>query len=156
MNEAIPQLSSYDEPSLDAAFATLGEEVRSETASLADIEAFRLRWLGRKQGRLRIRRQGKLVLRALEHQQGQFLPERIVDLGQNRAGLRESFRQGLAHADGLRTLSGKNECLGHPVPYCLCRVSCERSEWHCHKRKSSSLPEILASMPDRGSALEKI
>jgi phenylalanyl-tRNA synthetase alpha chain len=54
MNEAIPQLSSYDEPSLDTAFATLGEEVRSETVSLADVEAFRLRWLGRKQGRLKL------------------------------------------------------------------------------------------------------
>ena len=54
MNEEIPQLSTYDEPSLNAAFATLGEEVRTETASLADVEAFRLRWLGRKQGRLKL------------------------------------------------------------------------------------------------------
>ena len=30
------------------------EEVRSETASLHDAEAFRLRWLGRKQGRLKL------------------------------------------------------------------------------------------------------
>jgi len=54
MNEAIPQLPSYDEPSLDAAFATLAEEVRSESVSLRDAEAFRLRWLGRKQGRLKL------------------------------------------------------------------------------------------------------
>jgi phenylalanyl-tRNA synthetase alpha chain len=54
MNEIIPQLLSYDEPSLDAAFATLVEEVRSETVSLQDAEAFRLRWLGRKQGRLKL------------------------------------------------------------------------------------------------------
>lgn len=54
MNDAIPQLSSYDESSLDAAFATVAEEVHSETASLADVEAFRLRWLGRKQGRLKL------------------------------------------------------------------------------------------------------
>jgi phenylalanyl-tRNA synthetase alpha chain len=54
MNEAIPQLTSYDESSLDAAFATLAEEVRAETASLVDMEAFRLRWLGRKQGRLKL------------------------------------------------------------------------------------------------------
>jgi phenylalanyl-tRNA synthetase alpha chain len=52
MNEDIPQLSSYDESSLDAAFATLAEEVRSETHM--DAEAFRLRWLGRKQGRLKL------------------------------------------------------------------------------------------------------
>ena len=54
MNEAIPQLSNYDEPSLDAAFATLAEEVRGESASLVDVEPFRLRWLGRKQGRLKL------------------------------------------------------------------------------------------------------
>jgi phenylalanyl-tRNA synthetase alpha chain len=54
MNEAIPQLSDYNEPTLDAAFATLAEEVRSESASPQDAEAFRLRWLGRKQGRLKL------------------------------------------------------------------------------------------------------
>ncbi len=54
MNEAITQLLSYDEPALDAAFATLAEEVRSETVSLRDAESFRLRWLGRKQGRLKL------------------------------------------------------------------------------------------------------
>jgi phenylalanyl-tRNA synthetase alpha chain len=54
MNETIPQLLSYDEPSLDAAFATLVDEVRTETSSQRDAEAFRLRWLGRKQGRLKL------------------------------------------------------------------------------------------------------
>jgi phenylalanyl-tRNA synthetase alpha chain len=54
MNEDIPQLPNYDESSLDAAFATLADEVRSETAGLVDVEAFRLRWLGRKQGRLKL------------------------------------------------------------------------------------------------------
>jgi phenylalanyl-tRNA synthetase alpha chain len=54
MNEEIPQLPNYDESSLDAAFATLADEVRGETVSLADVEAFRLRWLGRKQGRLKL------------------------------------------------------------------------------------------------------
>src|ERR1700758_3972483 len=52
MNEAIPQLNNYDEPSLDQAFATLAEEVR--TADRTDVEAFRLQWLGRKQGRLKL------------------------------------------------------------------------------------------------------
>ena len=46
MNEAVPQLHTYDEPSLDAAFTTLAEEVR--TADTTDVEAFRLHWLGRK------------------------------------------------------------------------------------------------------------
>src|SRR6185312_13034706 len=54
MNEEIPQLKNYDEASLEAAFATLRDEVRNETAAGADAEAFRLRWLGRKQGRLKL------------------------------------------------------------------------------------------------------
>ena len=57
MNEAIPQLTSYDEPALDAAFATLAEEVRQQTAHIALPEAqehFKLHWLGRKQGRLKL------------------------------------------------------------------------------------------------------
>ena len=33
MNEAIPQLPTYDEPSLEAAFATLAEEVRTADAT---------------------------------------------------------------------------------------------------------------------------
>jgi len=52
MNEAIPQLPSYDEAALEAAFATLAEEVR--TTDTSDPEAFRLHWLGRKQGRLKL------------------------------------------------------------------------------------------------------
>jgi phenylalanyl-tRNA synthetase alpha chain len=56
MNDAIPQLSSYDEASLESAFATIAEEVRSTAtqAGTADPEAFRLHWLGRKQGRLKL------------------------------------------------------------------------------------------------------
>ena len=54
MNDSIPPLSSYDEPSLDAAFATLAGEVQAETSASVDVEAFRLRWLGRKQGRLKL------------------------------------------------------------------------------------------------------
>ena len=46
MNESIPVLTTFDEPSLDAAFTTLAEEVR--TADTSDVEAFRLHWLGRK------------------------------------------------------------------------------------------------------------
>ena len=52
MNETIPQLTSYDDHALDHAFATLAEEAR--TADRTDVEAFRLHWLGRKQGRLKL------------------------------------------------------------------------------------------------------
>jgi phenylalanyl-tRNA synthetase alpha chain len=55
MNENIPQLSTYDDASLDAAFATLAEDVRTTAAETAsDLEIFRLHWLGRKQGRLKL------------------------------------------------------------------------------------------------------
>ena len=55
MNQSIPQLLSYDEQALAAAFATLAEEVRTTaTESTVDPEAFRLHWLGRKHGRLKL------------------------------------------------------------------------------------------------------
>src|SRR6476620_498088 len=57
MSENIPNLPSYDERALDAASATLADEVRSGSASLTTPEAqeaFRLHWLGRKQGRLKL------------------------------------------------------------------------------------------------------
>lgn len=52
MTEAIPQLLAYDEASLDAAFGVLAKEV--STTDTSDPEAFRLHWLGRKQGRLKL------------------------------------------------------------------------------------------------------
>jgi phenylalanyl-tRNA synthetase alpha chain len=54
MTEEISALQHFDDASLDVAFATLAEEVRTETAALKDPEAFRLHWLGRKQGRLKL------------------------------------------------------------------------------------------------------
>ena len=53
--EAIPNLTAFDEAALDKAFAALEEQARAAAAGLsgeADVEAFRLEWLGRKQGRL--------------------------------------------------------------------------------------------------------
>lgn len=57
MTEAALTLSAYDDASLDKAFAALAEEVRTSAASLTNPEAqenFRLHWLGRKQGRLKL------------------------------------------------------------------------------------------------------
>jgi phenylalanyl-tRNA synthetase alpha chain len=54
--EEIPQLTNYDEPTLDSAFATLTRELGASAALLTSAEAvdsFRLEWLGRKQGRLK-------------------------------------------------------------------------------------------------------
>jgi phenylalanyl-tRNA synthetase alpha chain len=56
-SDAIPQLSSYDEANLDRQFAALGAEVHREASTLLTQEAreaFHLRWLGRKQGRLKL------------------------------------------------------------------------------------------------------
>ena len=54
-NEAIPNLTAFDEAALDQAFAALAKQAADEAAALDGpeaVEAFRLRWLGRKQGRL--------------------------------------------------------------------------------------------------------
>jgi phenylalanyl-tRNA synthetase alpha chain len=53
----IPILESYDSGAFDAAFAPLHAEVAQEAAQLRSAEEreqFRLRWLGRKQGRLKL------------------------------------------------------------------------------------------------------
>ncbi len=57
MNESIPQLQSYDDAALEQAFSALAAEVRDGAAKLSSAEAqeqFRLDWLGRKQGRLKL------------------------------------------------------------------------------------------------------
>jgi phenylalanyl-tRNA synthetase alpha chain len=54
-NEPIPELGGFDEASLDKAFAALEQQARADAASLDGeeaVEAYRLQWLGRKQGRL--------------------------------------------------------------------------------------------------------
>ncbi|MGA3082323.1 MAG: phenylalanine--tRNA ligase subunit alpha [Terracidiphilus sp.] len=53
MNEEIP---NYDEAALDRAFTQLERQAREAAAALngeADVEAFRLEWMGQKQGRLK-------------------------------------------------------------------------------------------------------
>jgi phenylalanyl-tRNA synthetase alpha chain len=53
--EAIPNLTAFDEAALDQAFAVLERRAREAAAALdgeTAVEAFRLEWLGRKQGRL--------------------------------------------------------------------------------------------------------
>lgn len=55
--ETVTPLTAFDDASLDAAFRLLLDEVRSSAAQLATAEAqenFRLEWLGRKQGRLKL------------------------------------------------------------------------------------------------------
>ena len=55
MNEQTPNLTAFDEASLGQAFAALEQQAREAAAALdgeAAVEAFRLEWLGRKQGLL--------------------------------------------------------------------------------------------------------
>jgi len=55
MSAAIPELKQFDEAELDRVFAELEGEVAAQTRALTSdeaMEAFRLEWLGRKQGRL--------------------------------------------------------------------------------------------------------
>ena len=56
MNEEIPNLTAFDEAALDEAFALVERQARGDAAALdgdAAVEAFRLKWLGTKQGRLK-------------------------------------------------------------------------------------------------------
>jgi phenylalanyl-tRNA synthetase alpha chain len=56
MTDEIPNLTAFDEAALDQAFAALERQARAAAASAVDgeeaVEAFRLEWLGRKQGLL--------------------------------------------------------------------------------------------------------
>ncbi|MFZ0662054.1 MAG: phenylalanine--tRNA ligase subunit alpha [Acidobacteriaceae bacterium] len=54
--DAIPHLSGWSEAELDRAFAAISREVESSASAFDSpeaVEQFRLRWLGRKQGRLK-------------------------------------------------------------------------------------------------------
>jgi phenylalanyl-tRNA synthetase alpha chain len=54
-NEDTPALPAFDEAALNKAFATLSKQASDDAAALDSpeaVEAFRLEWLGRKQGRL--------------------------------------------------------------------------------------------------------
>jgi phenylalanyl-tRNA synthetase alpha chain len=55
MTESIPNLAAYDDAALDRAFAELAAQASRDASLLGTpeaVEAFRLEWLGRKQGRL--------------------------------------------------------------------------------------------------------
>ena len=57
MSNTPEALASYDEPALETAFETLSHEVQAGAALLSSpeaVEAFRLHWLGRKGGRLKL------------------------------------------------------------------------------------------------------
>jgi len=56
MKIEIPNLTAFDEAALGEAFAALEQQARAAAATLNDeaaVEAFKLQWLGRKQGLLK-------------------------------------------------------------------------------------------------------
>jgi phenylalanyl-tRNA synthetase alpha chain len=53
MNDAVNPLENFDDATLDRAFQALAAEVLADASSM-DAESFRLHWLGRKQGRLKL------------------------------------------------------------------------------------------------------
>ena len=57
--------------------------------------------------------EGQIAFRAFPHQPRQLLRQRVIDFLEDFARRRERIGQGLAHADGLAALSGKNECASH-------------------------------------------
>ena len=61
--------------------------------------------------------QGEHIVRALEHELGQVLLQRLVDLAEDLARLGEGRGQFLAHADGLGALPRKHVCPAHAHPY---------------------------------------
>jgi hypothetical protein len=67
----------------------------------------------RHQRRLRIGGQGQVSLRTFEHQSGQILSERAVDLGEDMPCRRILLGEGFAHADRLRPLPWKHESCQH-------------------------------------------
>ena len=67
----------------------------------------------RHQSRLRVLGQRQPVGGTVPHDRGELLAQRFIDLGEDIAGGGKIVRQGLAHADGLAALAGKNECNGH-------------------------------------------
>ena len=67
----------------------------------------------RHQRRLRILGERQLSLGPLPHQLGQILAERLVDFGKHRARGRIGLGELGAHADGLASLTGKNESNAH-------------------------------------------
>jgi phenylalanyl-tRNA synthetase alpha chain len=122
--EEIPQLTHYDEPTLDHAFSALTSELEASAALLTSAEAvegFRLEWLGRKQGRLK--QLSDAWLKAAPVEAKRLLGQRFNALKAQVEGLLESALSGgpsdaeLAAARIDVSLPGTRRALGaeHPI-----------------------------------------
>jgi hypothetical protein len=61
-------------------------------------------------GRLGVFSEAQLVFGTVKKNAAQGKSQRFVGFGKGRGGDGESFGERTAHADGLRTLAGKEEC----------------------------------------------
>ncbi|NYF87941.1 phenylalanine--tRNA ligase subunit alpha [Tunturiibacter empetritectus] len=128
--QTIPSLSGYEEPTLEAAFITLSEEVRTTAAeTAADPEAFRLHWLGRKQGRLKLISEAWLKSAPPEAKKAlgirfnelkalveyQLSPERLVKVPVSEPGLVSEY----ATQGGTIAASLQNKKHPHPLDITL-------------------------------------
>ena len=105
MSTAPEALPSYDEAALEAAFQILSCEVQEDAARLSSAEtkeAFRLRWLGRKGGRLKL--VSDLWLKSAP-------PEARKPLGMRFNRLKQELEQAL-EAPVRETVGGKSEASG--------------------------------------------
>jgi hypothetical protein len=70
----------------------------------------------RHQRRLGVLGQGEIAFRPFEHQLGELLLQRVIDLLEDVSGGRKGLGQGAAHAGGLRSLTRENESADHLTP----------------------------------------
>ncbi|MGC9197896.1 MAG: phenylalanine--tRNA ligase subunit alpha [Acidobacteriaceae bacterium] len=122
MSAAIPELKQFDEAELDRVFTGLESEVAAQARTLTSaesLEAFRLHWLGRKQGRL-----GQLSAAWLKSAPAQAKPSLGVRFNQLKAQieslLQDSLQQRQAESPHSRldiTLPGAALRIGaeHPL-----------------------------------------
>jgi phenylalanyl-tRNA synthetase alpha chain len=114
MNETIPQLPAFDDATLDSFFAVLAREVAS-TRAAEDPESFRLLWLGRKQGRLKLISEAWLKSAPAEARKP--LGMRFNTLKQQIEGVLEATAASVQALPGLDiTLPGTVRAAGIPHP----------------------------------------
>ena len=97
----------------------------------------------RHQRGLRVLGQREPVGRALPHDRGQLLAERVVDFAKHLAGGRKGVRERLAHADGLAALPRENKCDRHAYPSEKTRVNASIARSACQVEERSSRIETF-------------
>jgi phenylalanyl-tRNA synthetase alpha chain len=122
--DQIPELRGFEPHDLDAAFAQVAAEVRDSSQDLADadaVEQFRLRWLGRKQGRLKA--VGDAWLKTAPNDAKKLIGQRFNKLKEEIERLLDTAAAGGVSAADLQaeaidiTLPGTRRALGaeHPL-----------------------------------------